>query len=83
MNVTCDVRMTEVFAVEQAFFKAYESFMLLQAIIQCSNTKIHFSKAIFQFSSDLKTLCNYNNQTWFSNTRTFARPLDVVETLAF
>ena len=48
-----------------------------------SNTKMNFSKRFPKFSSDKKTLCNNNNQTWFSDTLTSARPLGVVKTLAF
>ena len=46
--------------------------MLLRTIIVIQN---EIFKRFFQFSSDKMTLCNNNNQTWFSDTLTSASPL--------
>ena len=46
------------------------------------NTKLTFRRVFSKFSSDKMTKCN-NDQTWFSDTLTSARPLRVVKTLAF
>ena len=49
-----------------------------------SNTKMNFLKRFFpKFSSNIMTLCNNNDQTWFSDTLKSARPLGVVKPLAF
>ena len=44
---------------------------------------INLSKLLAKFLSEKMTLCNNNDQTWFSDTLTSARPLGVVKTLAF
>ena len=41
-----------------------------------------FRSAFPRFSSDKTTLCNNNDQTWFSDTLTSAGLLGVVKTLA-
>ena len=48
--------------------------MLLRAIIVIE--KLTFQSVFTKFSSDKITLCNNNDQTWFSDTLTSARPLE-------
>ena len=55
--------------------------MLLRAIIVIQKMKI--SKRFSKFSSDKVTLCNNNDQTWFSDTLTSVESLGDVKTLAF
>ena len=47
--------------------------MLLRAIIVIQ--KWTFPSSFPKFSSDEMTLCNYNDQTWLSDTLTSAKPL--------
>ena len=44
---------------------------------------MNFRSVLLKFSSDKMSLCNNNDQTWFSDTLTSARPLGVVKTFAF
>ena len=60
--------MTQVFALEQAF-----SNMRLRVIIVLQN--LAFLRVFPKFSNDKMTLCNNNDQTWFSDKLTSARPL--------
>ena len=60
------------FGSETGFFKTYESFMLLRAIIVIQ--KWAFRSVFPKFSSDNMTLCNNNDQTWFSDTLASVRP---------
>ena len=62
-------------------FKTYEYFMLLRAIIVIQ--KWTFRSVFPKFSSEKMTLCINNDQTWFSDTLTSARPLGGVKTLTF
>ena len=48
-----------------------------------SNTKMNFLSVFPKFSSDKMTLCNHNDQTWFSDMLTYARLPGVVKPLPF
>ena len=59
--------MTEVFALEQAFSKPTNPSCFC---LYNSHTKMNFSKHFPMFSSDKMTLCNNDDQTWFSDLLT-------------
>ena len=72
-----------MFALEQAFSKPTNPSCFCVCARQYSNIKMNFLKRFSKVSSDKMTLCNNNDQTWFSDTLTSARPSRVVKALAF